>query len=74
MLADGRSTTRLSGSVPRMLDIGVTELVFVVIMWGLTALATYWIIRLAVRHGTLDAYRIDRVDQRIARMQADTRD
>ena len=46
-------------------------LLFVVVTFGLGVLAVYWVIRLAVRHGTLDAYRVDRVDQRIARMQAD---
>lgn len=53
------------------MDIGLTELLlFFVPVWGLTAFVCYWIIRLAVRHGTLDAYRIDRVDQRIAEMSA----
>lgn len=57
-----------------MLDIGVTELLFFVApVWGLTAFVFYWIVRLAVRHGTLDAYRIDRVDQRNAGMTAETR-
>lgn len=58
-----------------MLDIGFAELlIFFVPAWALAALVVYWIIRLAVRHGTLDAYRIDRVDRRIAEMQAATRD
>lgn len=53
------------------MDIGLTELLLVVVpVWGLTAFVCYWIIRLAVRHGTLDAYRIDRVDQPIAEMSA----
>ena len=53
------------------MDAGVVELlVFVLPVWLLAAAVLYWIIRLAVRHGTLDAYRIDRVDQRIGRMQA----
>jgi hypothetical protein len=57
-----------------MLDIGFAELlIFFVPMWALAALVVYWIIRLAVRHGTLDAYRIDRTDRRIADMKAATR-
>lgn len=56
------------------MDIGLVELlVFVLPMWVVAALVVYWIIRLAVRHGTLDAYRIDRTDRRIAEMQADMR-
>lgn len=51
-------------------DVYFSELVFNLVLYGLAALVTYWIIRLAVRHGTLDAYRIDRTDQRIARMKA----
>ena len=44
------------------------------IVWIPALFAFYWVIRLAVRHGTLDAYRTDRVDQRIeARMVADAR-
>jgi hypothetical protein len=59
-----------------MLDAGGlgAMLLFVVPMWAFGLFVLYWVIRLAVRHGTLDAYRVDRVDQRIARMQADTRD
>lgn len=54
------------------MDVGVVELVVLVLpLWVLSAVAVYWIVRLAVRHGTLDAYRIDRVDRRIERMQAD---
>lgn len=57
-----------------MLDVGFAELlIFFVPMWALAAFIVYWIIRLAVRHGTLDAYRIDRTDRRIAEMQAATR-
>jgi hypothetical protein len=57
-----------------MLDIGVAGLLlFVLPVYGALALGVYWIIRLAVRHGTLDAYRIDRTDQRIAQMQERTR-
>ena len=54
-----------------MLDIGAYGLVVLVVMWGLAFLVLYWIIRLGVRHGTVDARRIDRTDQRIAAMQAD---
>jgi hypothetical protein len=46
-------------------------LIFVVPMWAVAGFVAYWIIRLAVRHGNLDAYRIDRIDQRIARMKDD---
>jgi len=54
------------------MDVGLVELlVFVLPMWAVAGLAVYWIIRLAVRHGTLDAYRIDRTDQRTAAMQYD---
>jgi hypothetical protein len=53
-----------------MLDIGFVELlVFVLPVWCFAAFVAYWIIRLGVRHGTLDAYRIDRTDQRIADMK-----
>ena len=56
------------------MDAGLVELlVFVVPMWALSGLVAYWIIRMAVRHGTLDAYRIDRTDQRIALMKDDVR-
>jgi hypothetical protein len=56
------------------MDVGIVEgLVFVLPMWALSAAVLYWIIRLAVRHGTLDAYRIDRTDQRIAAMNAGIR-
>lgn len=56
------------------MDIGIGQFVVLVLpLWLLFAFACYWIIRLAVRHGTLDAYRIDRTDQRIARMQTDGR-
>ncbi|WP_210503811.1 hypothetical protein [Nocardioides xinjiangensis] len=50
----------------------VEFVVFVLPQWAVGALNLYWIIRLGVRHGTLDACRIDRVDERIARIQADT--
>ncbi|GAA1930281.1 hypothetical protein [Nocardioides hwasunensis] len=58
-----------------MFDIGGAEVLIVfLLMYAVAALALYWIIRLGVRHGTLDAYRIDRGDQRIARMKdADAR-
>lgn len=52
---------------------GAGLILFVVVPYALALLALCWIIRLGVRHGTLDAYRIDRVDQRIARMQADAK-
>ena len=56
------------------MGVGWVELlVFVVPMWAVAGLAVYWIIRLGVRHGTLDAYRIDRTDQRIAAMEEDLR-
>ncbi|MCF6377596.1 hypothetical protein L2K70_08270 [Nocardioides KLBMP 9356] len=45
--------------------------IVVLLMYALAALVFYWIIRLGVRHGTLDAYRRDRIDQRIAAMKAD---
>ena len=54
------------------MDVGWVELlVFVVPMWAIAGLAVYWIIRLGVRHGTLDAYRIDRTDQHIAATKDD---
>ena len=54
------------------MDVGLVELlVLVVPMWAVAAFAVYWIIRLGVRHGTLDAYRIDRTDQRIAATKDD---
>ena len=54
------------------MDVGIVEgLVVVLPMWALSAAVLYWIIRLGVRHGTLDAYRIDRIDQRFAKMHAD---
>jgi hypothetical protein len=57
-----------------MLDIGFVELLVLVLpVWCFAAFVAYWIIRLGVRHGTLDAYRIDRTDQRIADMKAATR-
>lgn len=56
------------------MDVGLVELlVFVVPMWAVSGFVVYWIIRLGVRHGTLDAYRIDRTDQRIATMKDDLR-
>jgi hypothetical protein len=59
---------------PPPMDVGLVELlVFVVPMWAVLGFVVYWIIRLAVRHGTLDAYRIDRTDQRIAAMKNDLR-
>lgn len=53
-----------------MMDVGAVELlVLVVPMWVVAGFVVYWIIRLGVRHGTLDAYRLDRTDQRIAAMK-----
>jgi hypothetical protein len=57
-----------------MLDVGGLEVIVVLVMWVVPAFIVYWIIRLGVRHGTLDAYRIDRTDQRIAAMKADIRE
>ena len=54
-----------------MLDVSVIGVIFVLLTWAVAAFVVYWVIRLAVRHGTLDAYRIDRVDRRIAAMEAD---
>ncbi len=55
-----------------MFDVGGGEaLVFMAVICAAVAFALYWIIRLGVRHGTLDAYRIDRVDRRIAAMEAE---
>lgn len=58
-----------------MLELGglPSLLLFAVPVYGLAVLVFYWVIRLAVRHGTLDAYRVDRTDQRIALMTADER-
>ncbi|MBC2934480.1 hypothetical protein [Nocardioides sp. zg-1228] len=56
-----------------MPDASISEVIVLVILWTFPAAVLYWIIRLGVRHGTLDAYRIDRTDQRIAAMQADLR-
>ena len=52
------------------MDVGLVELLLVVVpMWAVAGFVAYWIIRLGVRHGNLDAYRIDRTDQRIAAMR-----
>jgi hypothetical protein len=49
------------------MDIGFAELLLVMVpVWGFAAFVGYWVIRLAVRNGTLDAYRIDRTAQRTA--------
>ena len=48
-------------------------MLFVVPMWAFAGFVAYWIIRLGVRHGTLDAFRSDRTDQRIAAMTYDPR-
>lgn len=56
------------------MDVGWAGLLFFVVpMWVVAGLVVYWIVRLGVRHGTLDAYRIDRTDQRIATMKDDLR-
>ncbi len=34
--------------------LGVFPLLFVLILWGVIALALYWVIRLAVRHALQD--------------------
>jgi hypothetical protein len=52
------------------MDIGEIELLVVVL--GVPALV-YWVIRVGVRHGTLDAYRIDREDQRFAELAEERR-
>lgn len=51
------------------MDIGDLELLVVL---GMPLLA-YWVIRVGVRHGTLDAYRIDREDQRFAELAEERR-
>lgn len=54
------------------MDIGFGQFALLVLpLWLLFAFVVYWVIRLGVRHGTLDAYRIDRTDQRIAAMRAE---
>ena len=55
------------------MDMGFGGLRFVVPMWAAAGVVVYWIIRLGVRHGTLDAYRIARTDQGIAAMKDDLR-
>ena len=47
-----------------VLDIGLLELLLLFVPILAMASVAYWVIRLAVRHGTLDAHR---VDQRAAR-------
>jgi hypothetical protein len=42
---------------------GVEVLVFGALLWALGAWLLYWIIRLAVRHGSLDAVRQDRLEE-----------
>jgi hypothetical protein len=54
------------------MDVGLVELlVFVVPIWAVAGFAVYRIIRSGVRNGTLDAYRIDRTDQRRAALEND---
>src|SRR5687768_10096066 len=48
----------------------VLPMIYVLLTYALAALVVCWIIRHALRHGTLDACRLDRVDQRIADMRA----
>lgn len=38
-------------------NIGATELIMIALVLGVPALALYWLIRIAVRHGTKDAHR-----------------
>lgn len=59
---------------PKVFGVGFAEMLFFVVpMWAVAIFVAYWIIRLGVRHGTLDAYRIDRTDQRIAAMKDELR-
>jgi len=37
--------------------IGLVGPVLLLLFWGLAAFALYWVVRLAVRHGVLDAHR-----------------
>lgn len=38
-------------------NIGATELILIALVLAVPALALYWLIRIAVRHGTKDAQR-----------------
>ena len=42
---------------------GVEVVLLGVLLWGLGAWLLYWLIRLGVRHGTLDAMRQDRLEE-----------
>jgi hypothetical protein len=42
---------------------GLVTAAFFAVLWVLVAWAVYWLIRLAVRHGTLDAMRQDRSEE-----------
>ena len=44
--------------------VGAVELfILIPLMWGLALLVLYWVIRMAVRHGSLDAQRIARASR-----------
>lgn len=44
--------------------MGSLEALFVLaVLWVLIAWGVYWVIRLGVRHGTLDAVRQDRLEE-----------
>lgn len=55
-----------------MMDVGGVEvLVFLVVVYAMVAVALYWIIRLAVRHGIADSRRVSRArGSAISRQQA----
>ena len=47
-----------------MFGIGSLEALFILAaLWVLIAWGAYWVIRLGVRHGTLDAVRQDRLEE-----------
>ncbi|GAA5130380.1 hypothetical protein GCM10023339_60750 [Alloalcanivorax gelatiniphagus] len=48
----------------------IGQLIVSLFIWALTAFVLYWIVRVGVRHGTLDAYRIDRRDRRLEELAA----
>ena len=52
----GRGTAKPLGSIA-MGNIGAAELLLIAIVLAVPALALYWLIRIAVRHGTRDARR-----------------
>ena len=39
------------------MGFGLIGPVVLLVFWGLAAFALYWVVRLAVRHGVLDAHR-----------------